>query len=172
MKIRKAKLEELDTILEIYDGGRRFMRAHGNMFQWAGGYPSRSLLEDDINSGHLFVVTDDEDKDILSVFAYILGKDPTYAIIDNGSWLNDDDYGTIHRIASSGKQGGTAHFVYDWALGICENLRIDTHADNYVMQSVCENYGFKMCGIIYLEDGAPRIAYQITRKMRETHDFT
>ncbi len=29
-----------------------------------------------------------------------------------------------------------------------------------VMQKVFEKNGFKRCGIIYVEDGTPRIAYQ------------
>ncbi len=39
-------------------------------------------------------------------FAFILGEDPTYQQID-GAWLNDQPYGTIHRIAGNGKIKGT-----------------------------------------------------------------
>ena len=33
------------------------------------------------------------------VFAFILGEDPTYGVIEDGQWLSGDPYGTIHRIA-------------------------------------------------------------------------
>jgi hypothetical protein len=33
----------------------------------------------------------------------MIGKDPTYAVIENGNWLNDEPYGVIHRIASNGR---------------------------------------------------------------------
>ena len=38
---------------------------------------------------------------------------------------------------------------------------IDTHEKNKTMQHVVEKLGFKRCGIIYIEDGTPRIAYQL-----------
>jgi RimJ/RimL family protein N-acetyltransferase len=39
-------------------------------------------------------------------------------------------------------------------------VRIDTHADNKVMQHVLEKRGFRRTGIIYLENGDPRIAFE------------
>ena len=44
--------------------------------------------------------------------------------------------------------------------GDCESLRADTHVDNKVMQHLLESEGFTRCGIIHVEDGTPRIAYQ------------
>ena len=32
----------------------------------------------------------------------IYGKDPTYDVIDQGAWLNEEPYATIHRLVSSG----------------------------------------------------------------------
>ncbi len=40
------------------------------------------------------------------------------------------------------------------------NFRIDTHNDNKIMQHVIEKNGFIRCGIIYVKDGSPRIAYE------------
>ena len=45
-------------------------------------------------------------------------------------------------------------------LGI-RNLRIDTHNDNLTMQHIVAKAGFSYCGIIRLEDGDPRLAYQL-----------
>ena len=42
----------------------------------------------------------------------------------------------------------------------CESLRADTHADNKIMQYLLEKNGFARCGIIHVEDGTPRVAYQ------------
>ena len=39
-------------------------------------------------------------------------------------------------------------------------VRADTHADNKIMQHLLEENGFTKCGIIHVEDGTPRIAYQ------------
>ncbi len=173
MKIRNAELKDIDTALNIYANARKYMAANGNPDQWKNeNYPSRELLEYDVEEKRLFVVTDEEDYEILAVYAYIIGTDSSYEIIE-GQWLNEELYGTIHRIASSGKSRGLAFFIYDWALEQCDNIRIDTHADNHKMQYICETYGFKQCGIIHLKgagdeyDGDPRIAYQITKELRD-----
>ncbi len=41
------------------------------------------------------------------------------------------------------------------------NIRIDTHKDNKVMQHVLARNGFKRCGIIFLLNGDPRVAFQL-----------
>ncbi|MBR2916226.1 MAG: hypothetical protein IKC07_01315 [Clostridia bacterium] len=41
------------------------------------------------------------------------------------------------------------------------SLRIDTHEKNKTMRLVVEKLGFIRCGIIYIEDGTPRIAYPL-----------
>ena len=40
------------------------------------------------------------------------------------------------------------------------SIRIDTHEDNKPMRRFLEKCGFKFCGIIYLEDGSKRLAYE------------
>ena len=75
--------------------------------------------------------------------------------------LNDTlPYGTLHRLASAGENKGIGKAVVEWCLEHCESLRADTHADNKVMQHLLESEGFTRCGIIHVEDGTPRIAYQ------------
>ena len=155
-KIRLAQLDELDEILKIYEYAKKFMIETGNPTQWAGGYPQRELLEQDIANGGLYVVT--EETGICGVFYFVIGPDDTYTIIENGAWNSDKTYGTIHRIAGNGTGG-----VFGAALEFCRSqidyLRIDTHEENKVMQHVVTKHGFKACGIIYTDDGTPRIAF-------------
>ena len=40
------------------------------------------------------------------------------------------------------------------------HLRIDTHADNHIMQHLILKNGFEQCGIIHIADGSERIAYE------------
>ena len=61
-------------------------------------------------------------------------------------------------VGESGK--GTAAECFAFAEARCSNLRIDTHEKNIPMQRCLAKHGFTRCGIIYLEDGDPRIAYQ------------
>lgn len=162
MYIRNAKPEELSKIMDIYAAAREFQKKTGNPKQWEGGYPSEELVVEDMEGNHCMVCVEEEE--ILGVFAFFLEEDPTYKVIYKGDWLNDKDYATIHRIASSGTKRGVAAFCFEWAMEHGENnVRIDTHDDNTVMQHVLEKNGFVYCGEIITTDGTPRRAYQKTR---------
>ena len=158
MEIRKAKLDELDALMAIYDSARAYMRENGNAEQWGNGYPSKELIRTDIETGHCHVCV--EDGEILGVFCYFEGEDPTYRNIYDGAWLNDKPYGVIHRIAVARHRKGVASFCFAHCFALCKNLKIDTHRDNIPMQRSLAKNGFTACGTIYLENGDPRIAYQ------------
>ena len=155
--IRLARQTDLDEIERIYAYARQFMIQSGNPTQWVNGYPWRDLLEEDIRCGTLYVAEDNNG--LYGVFVFVIGEDPTYGYIEDGAWISDKPYGTIHRIASC-KSG-----VFSEALLFCRNkcshIRVDTHADNKPMQHLAEKYGFSRRGIIYVEDGTPRIAYEM-----------
>lgn len=158
MTIRKAVKNDLPHIFEIYARARKFMAENGNPNQWEDIKPRKELVESDIEKGISYVC--EKDGEILGVFAFIYGEDPTYKIIYDGEWLNDKPYAVIHRIASSGKVKGTGEFCLKWALSQYPNIRIDTHRDNTVMRYLMDKLGFAYCGIIHLEDGDERLAFQ------------
>lgn len=76
MMIRRAAIQDLEQIMQIYARAVQYMQASGNPNQWVAGYPSRTLIEEDIARGVSYVV--DRDSVIEAVFSYIEGKDPTY----------------------------------------------------------------------------------------------
>lgn len=158
MRIRTAKWEELPRIEEIYAAARDFMREQGNLDQWKTHHPAHELLVGDIEAGRLFVC--EEDGEILGVFYFAIGEDPTYLVIEDGAWLSDKPYGVIHRIAVAARGRGVAAFCFDHCFAEWPNIRIDTHRDNLPMQRALEKSGFVRCGIIYLENGEERVAYQ------------
>lgn len=158
MEIRKAKLADLDILLKMYENARMFMTSHGNPTQWGNTYPPKALLAQDIEDGNSYVC--EEHGKIIAAFYYTMGRDDTYTKIYNGQWLDESPYGVVHRITSDGTIRGAASFCLNWALKQCTNLRIDTHRDNVVMQHMLDKNGFKYCGVIYLEDGSERLAYQ------------
>ena len=157
--IRKASMQDLPAILDIYAYARKFMADTGNPAQWGDGYPQRDVLERDIDLGQLYII--EEDNATVGVFAFIIGADPTYAVIDDGSWLSDAPYGTIHRIAGNGKTHGLLQQTVAFCGQQIAHLRIDTHADNRIMQHLIAKCGFSRCGIIYVRGGSPRIAYEL-----------
>lgn len=163
--IRPAQSADLNRILEIYAGARRFMRENGNPHQWNGGYPGRTLLERDMEQESLFVM--ESQRVIHGVFFFSLAPDPTYAEIFEGQWHAERPYGIIHRIAGDGS-GGILRAAVEFGKKQADYLRIDTHEDNHVMQSAVQKQGFRRCGIIHLADGSPRIAYDLIRS-QEAH---
>ena len=155
--IEKATLSQFPQILTIYETARVFMAQNGNPDQWGMTYPPEDMIRKDILDGKCYVNMDSDH--IRAVFYFAVEEDPTYGYIE-GAWLNDAPYGVIHRIAVGESGKGVAAECFAFACDQCENLRIDTHADNIPMQRCLAKHGFIRCGTIYLENGDPRIAYQ------------
>lgn len=158
--VRKATINDLNGIMEIYRGAQKFMAETGNPNQWGTFYPAVSDVENDLQKEQLYVVVR-EDR-LCGVFMFAIGEDPFYMVIDGGQWLDSKTaYGVIHRIAAKTGEKGIFKEAVEFARSCISHLRIDTHADNKIMQHIIEKNGFKRCGIIYVhERKSPRIAFE------------
>ncbi len=158
--IEKAQLCDLPRVLEIYEGARQYMRENGNPNQWKNVHPPKDSLLENIKEQKLYVLKVNDK--IHGVFFFDKGPDPTYNYIE-GKWLNDKDYCVIHRIASSGEIHGVLKACFEYCLQFTDNIKIDTHADNKIMQKALEKLGFIHCGIIYVPGYGPMKAYQFCK---------
>lgn len=158
MEICKARLNDIEAIMDVYNHARNFMVQAGNATQWGNGYPQKDLIEQDIKQGNFYICKNDGH--ISAVFCFFVGEEPSYKQIFDGAWLNNDAYGVIHRIAVIEHKKGIASFCIKWCLKQYPNIRIDTHKDNIPMQKTFLKNGFKYCGIIHKDDGSTRLAYQ------------
>lgn len=156
--IRLATPEDLPQMMEIFEKARQIMRRSGNLNQWKNGYPSAELIKTEIAQTHAYVMLNEEQR-MVGVFCFIKGPDPTYSYIENGAWPDDEPYYVIHRLASDDTEKGIGKICFDWCYQQWPKLRVDTHADNLIMQKLLQKCGFSPCGIIYLADGDPRLAY-------------
>ncbi len=170
LNIRHTQKEDITQLQDIFATARQFMLETGNPNQWAPDYPSTQLLIEDIESGDSYVIetVSDESADnstsaIVATFVLRGGIDPTYNTIYEGQWLNDAPYATIHRVASSQQVRGVFKAVMRFALQAYDNIRIDTHRDNLVMQQAIIKAGFRYCGVIHCWNGTDRLAYQMLR---------
>ena len=161
MIFRQATERDTEACLAIYASARKFMIQNGNPTQWAGEYPGRVDIEEDLKIGQAFVVEDAGE--VVGVCHFHVGSDPTYEKIEEGEWLNNDEFGVIHRIAVKEHSKGVARFIYEECFRVIPNIKIDTHEDNLPMKRSLEKAGFKYCGIIYVLDHEPRVAYQKTK---------
>ena len=158
-RIRPATAADLPALRPVFEAAKGIMRASGNTGQWINGYPSEAVIGDDIDNGYGFVVVDDGA--IVGYFAFIPSPEPTYAAIYDGAWLDEARPShVVHRIASVPEAPGIFKSLMDWCFAQDPNIRVDTHRDNRIMQHCIDAYGFTYCGIIYLESGDERLAYQ------------
>ena len=164
MVIRPATPADIPALRPVFEAAKAIMRADGNHDQWATpGFPDDSLLLRDIARGGGFVISSEAgggvEKSLVAYFALLPSPEPTYDYID-GAWLTDGPYGVVHRMASYPEEHGIFAAVIDYAAARYAHLRIDTHRDNRIMQHLIEKHNFTYCGIIWLEDGTERLAYE------------
>ena len=157
MYVRKATENDFSEIAQIYANARIFMHNTGNPTQWKNTYPTENIIRSDIRNGHLHILEDENG--IQGIFVLLPDGDPIYSNID-GKWLNDAPHAAVHRVASAGKKKGILSECMRYCLSMFPNIKIDTHEDNKIMQHQLEKAGFLPCGIVTLENGEKRIAYQ------------
>ncbi len=159
MEIRKAKSSDKETILHLLDSGREIMRRNGNPLQWPDGYPNPETIDTDITQGVSYLCL--EDGKAVGTFAMIPGPDPTYATIYQGRWIDNTlPYLVVHRMASLPDSHGIFRACLEYCNAWCNNIRIDTHRDNHILQHNLQKHGFSYCGIIHIANGDERLAYQ------------
>ncbi len=169
MKLRKTEPFEIGRVLEILSEGRRAIASLG-IDQWQDGYPSREVIEDDVEKGISHVL--ECQGRIEGTVVLMSDREPTYDEIIDGAWLTDGtNYFTVHRIALSDslRGKGAASFVVECAARMakergCVSVRVDTHEGNVAMRRMLEKNGFRYCGIIYLDpsrtEKVKRVAYE------------
>lgn len=161
--IRKAKIDDIKEIMPIYEEAKKKMRLDGNFKQWSDKYPDQDTLIHDIERGELYIAHDT--RVVYGVFMLSFTQEPTYDKID-GEWLNDEPYAVIHRIASRGIGMHLLEDVVNFAFEKTDNIRIDTHEDNNTMRRLLKKLGFIYTGIIYLNNGDARRAYQLIKNIK------
>ena len=173
MEIRLAKKEEIDDVILIINEAKALMRL-SNIPQWQNpNYPTKEILEEDIEDGALFVM--EKDNHIIGTASIFIRNDmdneDNYQTIFEGEWLNDEPYVVIHRCAIRNSERGNnlISLFFDKAKEIAldndiNNLRIDTHEKNLSMQKAISKYNFVYCGKVYMLDNTERLAYQLSTR--------
>lgn len=165
MAIRLTKKEDLPAIEGLYSDAKAALREM-NIDQWqTGDYPNSLDAEEDMQRGCGYVF--EEGGEVLGVACLDFGHEPTYDHID-GAWGADvDSYAYLHRIAISSRAKGKgiagqffAELERQARARSVNVMRVDTHAKNLPMQRVVQKAGFVNRGVITVEDGTPRNAYE------------
>ena len=159
LRVRKGSIDDIDTVLDLFENARRCMRANGNLTQWANGYPARADTASDVSHDALMICEDADTGEVVGTFCMQTWPEYTYTDIYEGAWPDQMPYGTVHRMAAKYQGRGIGAFCLAWAQERFGCLRADTHADNTPMQATLAHAGFAYCGIVYMDDGSPRKAF-------------
>ena len=164
-KFRKTEYADIPEVMRLIGQAQAYMKEAG-IDQWQNGYPNEGAIAMDIAKGYSYVM--EENKKIIGTMAVIFDGEPTYDHIYEGAWnTTEEPYATVHRVAVDAecKGQGIAGSMIDEVVKMCQergirSIKNDTHRDNQSMQRMQAKNGFEYCGVIYLEDGAERIAFE------------
>lgn len=164
MEFRKSVKTDADRIMEIIKQAQEHFKEQG-IDQWQNNYPNKEVINNDIDNGESYVLL--KDNEIVATTVASFNKEPTYKTIYEGEWITNDKYVVVHRVAVDNKYKGLglSHQIFKHVEQLCldkgvNSFKVDTHTDNKVMQNLLKKNGFKYCGIIYVEDGSERVAFE------------
>lgn len=164
MLFRIAKEDDLNEIMSIIEEAKAYLKVQG-VDQWQNGYPNEEKILEDIASEESYV-GELNGKIVATGYLSFCGE-KTYEKIYNGQWLSIGPYAVYHRTAVSEKSrnaGIAKDFFQSLDKVVLEkgvkSIRIDTHKDNMPMQKFLKKNGYIYCGVIYLEDGNERVAFE------------
>ncbi len=136
-----------------------------NINQWQDNYPNKDVILNDIANNESYVL--EYQNKIVGTAVLSFSEESTYNNIYSGSWISNNPYGVIHRIAidNTKKGQGFAKKILTQIESLCVSIniysiKIDTHEDNKAMQSFLLKNNFLYCGVIYLLNGDKRLAYE------------
>ncbi|MES2389276.1 MAG: GNAT family N-acetyltransferase [Bacteroidota bacterium] len=159
---RKAQNTDQHEIWQILQQGI-LRRKHDGSDQWQDGYPNLAVVQQDIEKGVGFVLTDSQN--IIGYCAILINDEPAYDGIE-GNWITTGSFVVFHRIviADSFLGNGYARLIFkyieDYALSKSVfSIKADTNFDNIVMLNLFQKLGYKYCGEVYFR-GSPRKAYE------------
>ncbi len=161
MKLVCAQKHEDVKAMEFIDSAKAHLKEQG-IDQWQNGYPDLACIQEDIEKKNGFFLEDQGE--FLGYMCIVFDGEPAYAGLQ-GSWLKDEDYVVVHRIALSDtyREKGLSHYVFDLVSDYAKSkgvhyFRIDTDEDNHKMKHILTKNGFTYRGTIWF-DNSEKIAY-------------
>lgn len=159
---RKAQPEDASQIWDILQQAIDRRKEDGSK-QWQDGYPNPDVIQNDIEKGVGFVLTDGDK--IIGYSAVLINDEPAYTGIE-GKWITNDDFVVVHRVAVSSDyigQGLSAQIlkhIESYALdNNIHSIKADTNFDNPAMMKIFEKLGYVYCGEVFFR-GSARRAYE------------
>ncbi|MDT8715994.1 GNAT family N-acetyltransferase [Clostridium sp. 19966] len=152
--IRKARLEEADTIMDLIKAAVKDLNDK-NINQWDDIYPNKEVIEEDIKKQNLYVAAEEDIKGIIVLNEF---QDKEYFDL---KWRYTEGKPlVIHRLCVHPKaQGrGVAKALISFAESFAiENnynfMRLDAFTENSISCSLYEKVGFEKAGLVNFRKG-------------------
>lgn len=164
MEFRKSTKSDINDIMNIIKQAQAYFKELG-INQWQNNYPNAEIISNDIYLSNSYVLLKNDN--IVATAAISFDGEKTYNSIYEGQWISSNEYAVIHRIAvdNNYKGLGLSSEIIKNTEQLCldkgvRSIRVDTHEKNLPMQIMLKKNKFQYCGIIYLEDGNKRIAFE------------
>ena len=161
--LTKAMPGDEALCMEIIADGRQFQQEQG-FVQWTEAYPALPDIAEDIETQRAYLLR--EDGEVLGYLCLDFDGEPAYDAITGGSWLCDEPYAVLRRLAlnARGRGRGLTRVLFDLAAERSREqgircLRADTDPENARMQHILEKVGFEKRGIIIFQ-GSGKFAYE------------
>lgn len=152
--IRQAQLEDVASIMRIVEDAVTLLR-NDHVDQWQNNYPNPTVVRQDIENKTMVVAVDGDT--VVGFCNISFEEDENYQTIFDGSWVTNNPYIVLHRIAVAkeyyGKGVSKAMLEYSENLARANkitSIRVDTHPDNMPMNRLLLNHGFIRCGMVVL----------------------
>ncbi len=153
--IRKANINDIDKINEIYEGIHTQEEKGEISPGWKRGvYPTRQTAIDAVEMGEMFVETD-EDRLVASA---VINKRQVPEYI-NCPWkytADDSEIMVLHTLAVHPEASGRGYakafvkFYEEYALSQgCHYLRFDTQVVNHAGKKLYTGLGYREAGVVY-----------------------
>ena len=159
--LTKAMPGDEALCMEIIADGRQFQQEQG-FVQWTEAYPILLDIAEDIETQRAWLLR--EGDTVLGYLCLDFDGEPAYDAITGGSWLCDEPYAVLRRLALNARGQGLTRVLFDLAAersreqGITY-LRLNIGLQNSRMQHILEKVGFEKRGIIIFQ-GSGKFAYE------------
>ena len=153
MKIRRAKIEELDQIMSMYKSCVSGM-IEGNIDQWDNTYPNHLIISEDIKNKSYYILL--IDNKIIGGINIDKIQDKTYLDIE---WEDKDNkFLVVHRLAVREEfwKKGIGNKLMIFAESLVKekklnSIRLDTYNSNHIAINFYLKLGYRKTGEIFLK---------------------
>jgi len=164
MEFKKSVEADVDSIMKIIKQAQDYFKEKW-INQWQNNYPNVEVISNDVAEKNSYVLL--QNKEVVATAVVSFNGERTYESIYEGEWISNKEYAVVHRIAvdNNHKGLGLSSQIIKNVEELCiekgvSSIKVDTHERNLSMQKLLRKNKFEYCGIIYLEDNSPRIAFE------------